>query len=348
MAKIKGKWQWRYDIQEIIWDSVLFPNQEVNFSCQDKSVFFVRLVVGNFGTAIEIFYVGNDGSSHLFMRENRNNPEINDVNEQLRTMDFGDTEQEVSDDFYNFMLKHANYIPLSISDKLTWIAENEQRVYDAGYEKGKAEAVPVLQEAVFTENGEYLPDEGYDGFSKVMVDVEGSGDEVEEILIPHTVYEESYLNGFNITPGTLLIDHMYPEQGYTLYLYSIGNASRLKLSGVRLGNDVSTGTTRENVIFLKNSEQKDAIGMPIDEYAMTSHDILVTPDPWNGANPLDEYVIEVPQGLGIDGVALSCKSEGTPVLIGISSSSQTYDEIFEAGYTEGYNAGFEAGKKSLV
>lgn len=73
---------------------------------------------------------------------------------------------------------------MSIADKLLQIAENEQKVYNAGYEKGKAEggsSEPVLQEATFTENGEYLPDEGYDGFGKVTVDVanEGGGDNGE-------------------------------------------------------------------------------------------------------------------------------------------------------------------------
>ena len=34
---------------------------------------------------------------------------------------------------------------------------------------------PTLQEKTATENGEYLPDRGYDGFSKFTVDVKGSG-----------------------------------------------------------------------------------------------------------------------------------------------------------------------------
>ena len=40
---------------------------------------------------------------------------------------------------------------------------------------GSGSAKPILQEKTATENGEYLPDRGYDGFSKFTVDVKGSG-----------------------------------------------------------------------------------------------------------------------------------------------------------------------------
>lgn len=40
---------------------------------------------------------------------------------------------------------------------------------------GSGVVKPILQEKTATENGEYLPDRGYDGFSKFTVDVKGSG-----------------------------------------------------------------------------------------------------------------------------------------------------------------------------
>ncbi len=70
------------------------------------------------------------------------------VDEAYREMDFGTTEQEVSEEFYNFLIEHATY-QSAIAKKLTQIAENEQRVYDAGkaegyqkgYDEGNADGV---------------------------------------------------------------------------------------------------------------------------------------------------------------------------------------------------------------
>lgn len=59
------------------------------------------------------------------------------------------------------------------------IAQNEQKVYNAGYEKGKIEGggggKVTIQEKNITGNGNYTPDAGFDGFSKVSVNVGSSG-----------------------------------------------------------------------------------------------------------------------------------------------------------------------------
>ena len=186
-------------------------------------------------------------------------------------------------------------------------------------------------------------DEGYDeGYGKGYEKGKSEGIEYEELLTPYMVWEEACANGFGAKPDQLVFDlngGFYADNPkYTTYFYAIGDlTSKLTLTGVRLGNNVDLGTTRENVVFIKNTLTKDAIGMPLCEYVMTSHDVVVTPDPWVDVNPPKEYIIEVPQGLDIDGVMLSCISGGTPVLTSVTSYAynEAYDKGFEDGKAEG-------------
>ena len=65
----------------------------------------------------------------------------------------------------------------TIAEKLATIAENEQNVFNAGYEKGLASGgVPINnQDKTITENGVYQADEGYTGLGTVTVEVASTG-----------------------------------------------------------------------------------------------------------------------------------------------------------------------------
>ena len=60
------------------------------------------------------------------------------LDEVYKTIDFGNTEQTVDDSFYEWLTANATQT-LSIADKLALIAENEPKVYQAGYDRGYAE-----------------------------------------------------------------------------------------------------------------------------------------------------------------------------------------------------------------
>jgi hypothetical protein len=75
---------------------------------------------------------------------------------------------------------------MSIAEKLTTIAENQQKVYDAGFAAGKTTggggAEPVIEALTVTENGTYTAPVGVDGYSPVNVNVNIPTDGEENLL----------------------------------------------------------------------------------------------------------------------------------------------------------------------
>lgn len=57
--------------------------------------------------------------------------------DEFKTIDFGTTEQEVSDEFYALFTQIAVCKTMTLAAKLVQVAENQQRVYDAGYAAGQ-------------------------------------------------------------------------------------------------------------------------------------------------------------------------------------------------------------------
>ena len=94
-------------------------------------------------------------------------PEIETIFEDYRVMDFGDTEQEISEELYKFIRANATeYSP--IAEKLVEVANNVPKVFEAGKQQGRGEGYDSGYDAGL-EAGKELGgyDEGYDeGYSK--------------------------------------------------------------------------------------------------------------------------------------------------------------------------------------
>lgn len=79
----------------------------------------------------------------------------------------------------------------TIAEKLLTIAENEQNVFNAGYEKGLASGGVTInnQDKTITENGVYQADEGYTGLGTVTVEVASTGGGDIDALIDRSITE---------------------------------------------------------------------------------------------------------------------------------------------------------------
>lgn len=124
MATIKGKW---------LFNEVLNPPEESFFAGQGDVTFFVSN-----GTEYTCIYGYPEPNNYLIVYGHGadfpygSNGEHAWQNEAYRTIDFGETEQAVDDTFYEWLTANATKVLETIADKLAAIAENEQRVYDAG------------------------------------------------------------------------------------------------------------------------------------------------------------------------------------------------------------------------
>lgn len=65
-------------------------------------------------------------------------------NRAFKIVDFGKAEQTVSDEFYSYLTQIAVQ-DVTVADKLTRIAYNERRVYDAGFAAGQINGLPTYE-----------------------------------------------------------------------------------------------------------------------------------------------------------------------------------------------------------
>ena len=142
MAKIKGKWRWNDDVDTLP-DSIYDLTADVHFSSNGEE--FSQLKVEKYAIPLHvvIYY-----DSIMVQRCLMNDPydensdgdfEIDEfLNETYRIMDFGETEQEISEELYAFI--DANATECSpIAEKLEKIADNVRKVFEAGKQQGRGE-----------------------------------------------------------------------------------------------------------------------------------------------------------------------------------------------------------------
>ena len=127
------------------------------------------------------------------------------------------------------------------------------------------------------------------------------------------------------------------SSGYSLYGYALEPCMQLRFSGAAL---LGSGNNRSNMnVFFVTGYSEGGSGtgvIPCDQ-------VLVTPaNSTPGSALFVEYVVEVPQGLGIDGVFFSCQSGGTPSLV---YSLGTFPEGYNNGYGNGHEVGYSEGRE---
>lgn len=93
---------------------------------------------------------------------------------------------------------------MTVADKLTTIAENQQKVYDAGFaagqEAGGGGAEPVIEALTVTENGRYTAHDGVDGYSPVTVNVPSLDTSDATATADNIDYDKTaYVNGEKVT-----------------------------------------------------------------------------------------------------------------------------------------------------
>ena len=135
MATIKGKWKWN----DVVYCNGGEPHEEysvVGFKSND--IEFAEIDrVWNTGYH-HLFYVTDD-KQYIEVGTNINEGDDSyTVDEAYRVMDFGETEQEISEELYEFIFANATeYSP--IAEKLVEVANNVPKVFEAGKQQGHGE-----------------------------------------------------------------------------------------------------------------------------------------------------------------------------------------------------------------
>ena len=150
MATIKGKWRWNDNIRDPWYDHDE-KNATISFKSGEKSFSSITVAASFLNHAI-IHYDEIEVQSCEIIWEEGEADCIDTFDENYRLMDFGESYQEIDDELYDFIIANAH--EWNISDKLKIIAENEQKVYDAGVDAGKQAEYDAFWDAKQPRKGE--------------------------------------------------------------------------------------------------------------------------------------------------------------------------------------------------
>lgn len=188
--------------------------------------------------------------------------------------------------------------------------------YDEGYEEGKTDGYDAGFEAGKAEGGHVIPcsytKAGYTMKQNLMI----ANKTLENCICTYAGHD-STIYGFAIKP----------------------DVKRVRLTGALLSHE-NAGASYFDCTFCL---------LPVKNYTIegggTCVQIMrplmpVAPVTYEKVSPPDEFIIDIPEGLGVDGIYMSCLDGGIPVL-------ENYPPTYDDGYADGYDDGLAKGNENV-
>ena len=131
MAKIKGYWKWHEDESTGEW---ILGDFRWNCSFESNGQTFTDIKT-YYNTGVQcIEYIGAGTNKSVRTFGSQGDEIVARWNTKYLVMNFGATWQDIDDELYSFITNHAD--SWGMSDRLITIYDNEQKVYDKGYQVG--------------------------------------------------------------------------------------------------------------------------------------------------------------------------------------------------------------------
>lgn len=132
MAKIKGYWKWHEDESTGEWIS---GDYRWNCSFESNGQTFTAIET-YYNTGVQcILYIGEGTNKFVRSFTSQGDEIVATWDTKYLVMNFGATWQDIDDELYSFITNHAD--SWGMSDRLITIYDNEQKVYDKGYQVGE-------------------------------------------------------------------------------------------------------------------------------------------------------------------------------------------------------------------